>query len=667
MPDSPLNAGEFSDSGSFSVPLVSSEVRTAWGLTRQLSPRDRVRVAAVDAYGRITNEFPGSGAPVAGDVPESTWAMMLADDDGLYRFLCFDLDAKNGRADVDARTLAIWLHDLGIPYVITESGPTGGRHVWIALDEGASSELVHQIGAFAKRMLPTLDLSQFNNVRTGAVRPPGAPHRDGGHSRIIEGHIGTLLHPTVDASDVARLHAHLAELVTQLPQPLESKRVRFVELDDAQRPTILSRGTRVPRLRPAPENGDASAIMASAIARYAHAGVPFEEVAAIAPTSPAFIHAFTERTPSGKRAPRPAQRAQRILERQWRRVTRWVDQTPEAFTAADPDFAPRALAIAQLVDALQKRADASPGRWARYGAGKAQSAGTGRYTDRLVLDALSYLALQAVKDTVEASARTLSAVCGVGRETARTALHRLQEDGWVTLVDSAEGPNASKWRLRDLSTEGMDVNRSQVFPPPHPEAGPALRNLHLENLGTKLSLQRHDAFAAPHSLGRTTGRVYAALRDDELLDLTEISLSTFLPARTIRSSLRQLHRYSLLEQTEGLWQRSPDNRDRAAEAIGVAGYLADREHRYSAEREAWAWWQSELEHRRARGRRRRKRHFTQLGLVTVAGAAPDFPIHPRRRDGRADFAAARHAVLAGMLTDELVASQPRTRPIARAA
>lgn len=632
---------------------LSPVVRTAWELTRELSPQLRVRVAAVDAYGRITNEFPGRGAATAGECPTSTWAMMLAGNDGLYWFICFDLDAKHGRPDLDAGKLSLWLYDVGIPHLVAESGPSGGRHVWIALAEGVDAALVHQLGQVAKRLLPTLDLSPYNNVRTGAVRPPGAPHRDGGHSRVLQGHVGLLTSPTVDAGDVARLRDHLLELAGPVPEPLQPRRVQFVELDELEQPTIVTIGTRV-RLRPAPADGDASAILASAIARYAHAGWGFEQVLAIAPTSPAFAHAYTERTAAGTRAPRPPQRTQRILERQWRRVTSWVQSTPEAFTASDPDFEPRTAALVQLVDALQSRADASPGRWSRHGAGSAQSAGTGRYTDRLVLDALCFLALQAVSGLVEASARTLSRITGVGRETCRTALLRLQEDGWVDLDTPAEGVRAAKWRLRDLSTAGIDLDRSQVFPPPDLLPAAALRKLHLENLGERLQLPRHDVFAAPHSLGRTTGRVYAALSAQELLDMTEISRSTALSAHTVRKSLRELTRYQLAATTEGLWQRGPDIRDQVAGVLGVAGYLEDRERRYAAERQAWAWWQAELEHRRApRGRRRRRRHSTQLGLLTIAGSPPDFPIHPRRRDGRADFAAALQAVRAGILVDEL--------------
>jgi hypothetical protein len=636
---------------------VSPFVRTAWELTREISPRLRVRVAAVDAYGSITNEFPGRGAPIEGDCPTSTWAMMLADDAGLYRFMCFDLDAKHGRPQIDAGTLGVWLYDLGIPHLVTESGPSGGRHVWIALEEGVEPHLVHQVGQLAKRLLPTLDLSQFNNVRTGAVRPPGAPHRSGGHSRVLEGHVGLLRHPTVAVGDVVRLREHLLELVGPLTPPLQRRQVRFVELDPTNLPHITTAGSRV-SLKPAPAGGDASAVLASAIARYVHAGWTFDQVLAIAPTSPAFTHAYTERTADGSRRPRSVQRAHRILERQWQRVTTWVQDTPDAFSAQDPEFETRAAAAVALVDAIQDRANASPGRWARNGAGSTQSAGTGRFSDRLTLDALCYLALQAVSGAVEASTRTLSALTGLGRETARTALLQLQEDGWVSLDTPADGVRAAKWRLPSLSTGRTDENRSQVFPPPGPPTGARLRDLRLTDLSAHLQAHAHDVFSAPHSLGRSAARVYAALPPDELLDLAEISHASALSARTARLHLRRLAANNLAIPASGMWQRAPDNRDQVAENLGVAGYLERRRERYGQEREAWAWWQSELEHRRApRGRRRRRRHATQLGLMPLAGSPPDFPIHPRRRDGRADFAAALAAVRAGVLADELKTSE----------
>lgn len=629
-------------------------MRTAWETTRALSPRPRVRVAAVDAYGRITNDFPGSARLSASDPPASTWAMHLTDSAGQYRYLTFDLDAKGGRPDVDAGRLTVWLYDLGIPYLVAESGPAGGRHVWISLSEAIEPATVHWIADQAKRLLPSLDLSPLKNATTGAVRPPGAPHRHGGYSTVLEGSLQQLQHPTVDRDDVDRLYQYLLELAGPLPAPLAPRRVAFVELDDAGSPYIAAAGTRISKVRFRAPGTDASALLASALARCAQAGMRFEDVLAIAPSSAAFTHAYSARGANDERVPRRPQEAQKILRRQWERSVQWVAETPKAHTAQDPDFARRAMATVQLVDALQERAAASPGRWARHGAGPAQSAGSGRYSDRLILDALCLLSLQAVNGAVEASDRSLSALVPVGRETARQALLRLAEDGWIALEAEAAGNRASKWRLRDFSTGSGGSEWSQVSPPPSAPSGALLRKHRIQELSDRLQLQNHDVFAAPGSLGRAAGRVYAAVTAHELTAVSEISRASQVSPVQARRALRSLARYQLLEQAAGYWQRAADNRDQAALQLHVDGYLGDRRRRYLAEREAWAWWQAELEHRRApRGRRRRRRHATQFALVRVPGASPDYPIHPRKPDGRADFAAARRIALEGILVEEL--------------
>ena len=638
---------------------MSPKEWTAWELTCDLSRRPTVRVAVVDAYGAITNEYTRTRSTSSAEAPSIPWAMYLTDAEQQYWFICFDLDGKAGRPDLDAGKLGVWLYDVGIPYLVTESGPTGGRHVWIGLAEPIAAQVVHQVAHLAASQLRTLDLSSLKNPVTGAVRPPGTPHRHGGISRVIEGHVGLLTSPTVEVADVDRLLAYLIELCGELPPRAKPTRTEDVTVDDRGRAYIPSADRRTPTFdrRRAGASADASAELARVLTRAVKAGMRFDEVLAIAPTSPAFAHAFTARVggyDAHARSPRPDRTARAVLERQWDRAVTWVASTPTAFTADDAGFPARAHQVVQLVDALQDRADASPGRWARHGAGPAQSAGSGRYSDRLILDALCLLALQAVQPVVEASDRALSAVAAVGRETARTALLRLADDGWIVQDTSAEGIRGAKWRLRDLSTGKTDMDRSQVPPPPSLPAA-ALRNVWIAKLRGRISATAHDVFAAPRSLGRTAGRVYAHLVDDELLTIEQVARFAGLSPLTVRRYLPRLAHNGLVLSGGGLWQRSPvDNRTEAATWLHVAGYLEHRKRRYEVERQAWAWWQAELEHRRAPSgsRRRKRRHATQATIFAIPGSPAEFPIHPRRRDGRADFAAALHVVAAGILTDE---------------
>ena len=88
-------------------------------LTRALSPRPSVRVAAVDDRGDVLNLYTGH-ARVDGTEPARPWAVYLAGTDARFRLLAFDLDAKAEGADTaaerDAATIAGLLTDAGIEH-----------------------------------------------------------------------------------------------------------------------------------------------------------------------------------------------------------------------------------------------------------------------------------------------------------------------------------------------------------------------------------------------------------------------------------------------------------------------------------------------------------------------------------------------------------------------
>lgn len=105
--------------------------------------------------------------------------MYLTDTKHRYRFLCFDLDGKTPEAaeaaSQDAVALVRLLSDVGLRSVMCQSGPRGGRHVWVALAEHVSAELVHRLARLAKAIYRTLDLSPIMNAAAGCVRPPWCP------------------------------------------------------------------------------------------------------------------------------------------------------------------------------------------------------------------------------------------------------------------------------------------------------------------------------------------------------------------------------------------------------------------------------------------------------------------------------------------------------------
>ncbi len=641
--------GPAADSGR---PLSRSE---AWALTRAVSPRPLVRVADVDAYGKAVNTYTRR-ARTAGARPDAPWAVYLTDQTGAFRLLAFDFDAAKGDPAADAAVLCGWLEHAGLPHLLTRSGPSGGRHVWLALAEAVDAAVVDTLARLVRARLPSLDIAPLANPVTGCMRPPGSPHRAGGSSTVLTGDLSALTAPTVTAADVARLVEALA--AGHRPEPL-------APLADPAEPLPTDRAGRIylPGVRRQLPAGsvqalevdaaavDANTVLCRVLNGAAAARWRCADIAGLVAHSPGLEHVRSQgQGPGVPRRVRSPGESRAVLARQWDRAVRWVATHPRASNLEDPTFEPRAAALADLVEQVQTRADAAPGRWA----------GPGGPADRRVLDALCVLSLHAMSPVVEADIRRLGLVCGIGRETARTALLRLARDGWVTRHAPADGPRAASWILNEALSTVADVpGRSQAAPRPL-GAGSAERDRWLNLLRTKLVAAAHDVFTPAGGLGHATGQLYATL--------TTQPASTSQLAHQLGTSpedagirLGALRAARLARRTSKGWSVvRADRRNAAALRLGVAGRLADRARRYALEREAFAWWTDELTwmHAPRRTAASRRPGLGQLVALDPADTPPAWPAHPRRGDGRADYAAARRVLVAGTVKH---ATGPPTR------
>ncbi len=616
----------------------------AWALTGAVSPRRLVRVADVDAYGQVVNTYTRR-ARTDGPPPGGPWAVYLADDAGAFRLLAFDFDAGKGDPAADADTFCGWLEQARLPHVLACSGPSGGRHVWLALAEGLAAGTVDVLGRLVRARLPSLDIAPLSNPVTGCVRPPGSPHRAGGSSTVLTGDLSALTVPTVVAADVARFVDMLA--AGHQPEPLPP-----LADPGAPLPTDAAGRLYLPGIRRQLPAGsvqalqvDAAVVDANRVLRRVLVGAAAArwrcaDIAGLVAHSPGLEHVRSQgQGPGVPRRPRSPGESRAVLARQWDRAVRWVAAHPRASNLEDPTFEPRATTLAALVEQTQTRADAAAGRWA----------GPGGPADRRVLDALCALVLHAVSPVVEADIRRLGLVCGIGRETARTALLRLSRDGWVTRHSPADGPRAASWILNGVLSTASDVpGRSQAGPRP-PGAGSAERNRWLNLLRTKLAAAAHDVFTFAGGLGHATGQLYATLTTQPL-STTQIAHQLGTSAEDIGIRLGLLRAARLVRRTCKGWSVArADRRDTAAARLGVAGRLTDRARRYALEREAFAWWTGELTwmHAPRRTAASRRPGLGQLVVLDPADTVPAWPKHPRRGDGRADFAAARRVLLAG--------------------
>lgn len=617
----------------------------AWELTRLLSPRPVVRVANVDAHGQVLNQYTGHRR-VDNTEPETPWAVYLAGDDRRFRLIAFDLDAKSvGSAEEaarDADTIAGLLHDVGLDAVVCESGPSGGRHVWAALAEPVDAEMIATLARLTRHVCPTLDIAPLSNLTTGCVRPPGAPHRSGGRSTVLAGDTAALTAPTGTRAQVCALIEHLAQLIGDTETARTRGPHRPLPTDDHGR--LYLPGPRRPlpavsaaALREDAAAGDASAVLWRILLGAASARWRFGDVAALADTAPGMEHVRSWRDRS-RRRPRSRAAAAAVLRRQWDKAVRHV-ATSGRQIGEDPTFDARAAAIAAHVRQLQTRADATAGRWARRG-GPA---------DRRILDVLCILALQALTVSVEADIRRLALMAGIGRETARTALLRLADDGWVTQDKAADGPHGAVWSIDPQNDFHSDVTPSRSQADPRPEgAGAAERTTLLQTLTRRVAAARHDLFTPGPGLGLHTGNIYArtTIQSQRLL---EFATAVGEPPTAVGRILDRLVSIGVLIRTSTGWRRpQADRRAAAAQQLGITGRLDQRARRYSIERELWAWWQAEQTWMTT-PRRLQPKHRPgpgQLALLPDPGTST-YGAHPRRADGRADYRAARAIIEAG--------------------
>lgn len=623
------------------TPLTPAQ---AWDLTARLSPRPTVRAAQVDHAGRAQNSYPVM-VPTAHPAPDRPWAVNLADTNGLFHLLGLDFDAKGNpsAAARDADHAADELRAVGLRPVVCASGPGGGRHVWAALATPVDAGTMRQLAVTLRVTWRTLDITQLTNAATGCLRPPGSPHRNGGASTVLHGDLAELLTPRGGPANIDALAERLAPPAPEIPamsvpaeqrehSPLPHDPAGLPHLAGARRP--LSTAGHAALTSPLAPGADASAVLWSVMLHAAASRWRYEDLRRHS-GAPGLEHARTQPNGAGGRTPRTARATEGILRGQWRKAVDHVSN--RSGRGHDPTYAPRCETVVAAVEAVQRRADASPGRW-----------GTGHGpTTRRTLDALCVLALTGVTVDVDADTRRLAQLAGIGRTTVATALHRLADEGWIVRTRAAAGRHGASWSITPEVAVHRDVvnTRSQAVPPRGSAVGPAARNSLLTLLSARLADSAHDAFT-PHALGAAAGNLWAHTSTTPR-GTADLARSSGIDPADAERQVHQLAAAGLLQATQTGWTRPPqDLRESVAHLHGTHGTLALRAAAYEVERIVWAWWCSEVEWLRARGHDRRSRpalHTTPLpGLAEILTAAPRYP---RTATGRGDHDLARDVVV----------------------
>ena len=577
---------------------------TPWELTHWASPRQVVRVAQRDVDGEIINQYTRL-ASIDEDAPCEPWALYLANGDDEFELLAFDLDEAKGDPVADTRTLVTALTAAGIRNCVTRSGPGQGRHVWVGMAEPLPAAEAKALAQLVKLLCPSLDLSPLSNPRTGCVRPPGAPHRVSGVSRVIGGNEAELIMRRTTRAQIRALEnavtakipvdvlypdpSHLPPRMATKPSPVTGQKATSTASDGhvwlPGVKTGLSTSARTALKMPAKQIKDASAVLWTVLLGAARAHWTLSETQEALAHSAAMTHISSAAQGSSRRR-RHRWEQQRLLERQWAKA---VNAASTRVEGSDPTFTARADAVAAVIDELQRRADASPARWQTPGG----------HADRLVLDAMCVIALEAVATRIEIDVRRLSEMIGaVTAQTVATARRRLAADGWISLDEVSQGTHAAAYIVGPREGAVMPNQGSEtqpLLPFPQPPAVPlhkpshAPRALLLQALTTRLQSTAHDAFSCP-LLPAGAARLYQALTshprcERELLPQFGEALPTLL--QVLLSS-------GLASAVAGGLRRSCRKLTEVAASLGAAGRLAARQLLHRRERILWSWWLADV-------------------------------------------------------------------------
>lgn len=594
------------NAGEYSAPTDRNHLFTQ---VTALSPRDVIRV---DTRGDHTYS---ACRTIPETPPAQPWTLYLADEDGEFRLLGFDFDDHDGTAAgqvrADCETLTTRLTASGVPHLVCASGGRGGRHVWVRLTAPSDAERVYELAHGLKHALPTLDIALLCNPKTGMLRAPGSPHRNGSASiplptggrneieQVVYASRGT--GPEVVDALLAWCGPGPDTGSVTVTDPVRSIDTRLRRLTGIRRDLPGD----VQRLAHAPVTArqDASRIAWRILLAAAHAGWSYTDIRDAADVYPGLIYLTHRRISDGARKPR--RRPDRHIWRQWDKAlaaaARYRPDTPAGRRPVDAEIA-AALAAASAHPLLR--------------------AGSHAAALRIVLYALLSTMRTARTLEVDISMRRWALACGLTKSSVHRLARELSSAGVIQRTHRGRGPLADTYRLTFPALK--DASGTQEFPP---AASPSVRGLE-----DRLAHDCHDVWTAT-SLGPVAAAVHHTLLEDPLHTTSSLAVAVGLDDAATSAVVRRLRSVRLIVSTHLEAVDSDEIYRAAARELGVAGRLAARRTRYAAESAVWAWWCDEVTWRTSRGVKPRLQQRVWLGR---------FPTTP---GGRCDWAAALRQIL----------------------
>ncbi|WP_181795183.1 hypothetical protein [Streptomyces sp. WELS2] len=620
-----------------------------------LSPRPYVRAAAWDsAQRRWANRYPTT-ADLHGLRGDRPVAMHLFPEDAGEgtRIWAFDLDASVRRehAEHQAHRLYELLTAAGLPAVPVRSGPTGGHHIWTACEEPIPLPVLQRLIRTFRALkehdpdsphsLSTLDTTPWLNLRTGALRPPGAAHRLGGHAVLQEHSLDEALQALAGGGPLralTRLTDELEEIAGDSPSVRPARAVARAVVSGRPLPPSITGAdpAAVPHRRIVADGSDAKPRLAGrrlaltaagrealstaphptadhsahawrALVALALARCTFSDVLTLlydSKASPGLEYFRSYRSARG-RAARSAAETEALLSRQWELAVERAARLPFGGTGRDDDPAPEVTAAVNAL--LERMEKAGPARWS-------QPAGP---ADEAVLHCLALLALVSGSLTIDLDVRRGALLTGFSAQTVNVAIRdRLIPDGWLHEVRPSD---FIKRRARTLALgTGSDTSDNA---PQHTH-----RAL-LRRLGTRVKEAASELWSR---LGHHLHRTFQAV-GREGSTIAEVGTRTGYSRRTTLRHLGILRDQGLALFVGEVCRRTGRGVDRARDAP-----VPERALVYEVDRSVAAWWRGELAWLRApRAAKTRRRATGRDGAADLTATR-----YPRTALGRPDHARA---------------------------
>jgi DNA-binding transcriptional ArsR family regulator len=481
--------------------------------------------------------------------PRVAWSVYVADRRG-FRTLAADFDASKGDPDRDARDLMTTVISGGLRAVLVESGPTGGRHVFITFKDRVKPGTVALLQDQLAQRYASFDPSCM--TPTSTIRPPHAPHRLGGTSRVLDQDPQTALASLREGNDPQLL----AGLLTAHGVPAWVTEVAVADTDIMSAVNRLTPHVREILITGKKRHGDQSrsGVVWSVLLGAINAGLDFGPTVAILrePKHRGGERFRQEITRHGE------QRALRVIWTEWERAHHYAAANPIIGSPTDV----RILLIEQFDLAMQLD-------WR----------GIAGNTDRAVYTALIHIAIKNGTLTPTASQRQLAEHAKIERhQTIGISLKRLAKRGLVFEQKRGTGREASTLRLSTaLLSEERTTNHLNIG---GCEISGAL-------LGTTLMTTQHDVFRRL-GLGLSGWQVYSALDLVESLTVAEIARVCGKHPSTVYARFPKLRDAGLAVEVEsGLWLRADMDLDDVAVALDVQDATARQHERHEIERQLY--------------------------------------------------------------------------------